>query len=74
MPPASAITFDEKKGIQVTRAQAPAERRTRTVLTPNSMLAAKGNVLESAVARNEAVSASKIPSSVTMILAFDQEC
>ena len=70
MLPAFAITVDEKKRTQATRVQAPAERRTRTVLTPKRMLGVKPIGRDRAEPRNDAVNANKIPSSVTMMFAF----
>ena len=42
MLPASAIIFDEKNLTHATLVHAPAEKRTRTVLAPNSVLATNG--------------------------------
>jgi hypothetical protein len=44
MFPASAMILDEKNGTHATLVHAPAEKRTSTVLIPNSVLAITGNV------------------------------
>ncbi len=68
--PCVASSLEPKNLTHMTRVQAAAERRTKTVLAAKKMRGISRKLRVSAELRNEAVKASKMPSRVTTTPAF----